>query len=91
MDDIVWPRYVQDHAWLLLPENEGEGDKKPLEKEKEEKGLSTEELLRRVGEGTEIRTDAGVTVAPGKGRIPIAEVLEWAVGEVVRCLEEKED
>lgn len=87
VDDIVWPRYVQDHAWLLLPEDDG----KPLQKEQEEKRLGTEELIKRVGEGTNVRTDAGVTVAPGKGKLPMTEVLGWAVDEVVRCLEEKED
>ncbi|KAL2003627.1 hypothetical protein VTN02DRAFT_3011 [Thermoascus thermophilus] len=87
VDDIVWPRYVQDHAWLLLSEADG----KPLQREQEEKRLGTEELIQRVGEGTNVRTDAGVTVAPGKGRLSMTEVLGWAVDEVVRCLEEKED
>lgn len=25
VDDVVWPRYVEDHAWLLVPEGD-EGD-----------------------------------------------------------------
>lgn len=26
VDDIVWPRYVEDHSWLIIPEKEGGDD-----------------------------------------------------------------
>ncbi|KAF3387256.1 Nicotinamide riboside kinase [Penicillium rolfsii] len=65
VDDIVWPRYVRDHAWLLV-EGEGEGD-----------------IVQRVGEGVEVRSDVGVKVAPGKGAVEMEVVLRWAVEEVV--------
>lgn len=77
VDDVVWPRYVRDHAWLLVGEN-GEdltgvkGD---------------EELVRMAGQGTNVRTDAGVSVAPGRGQKPMTEVLQWAVDEVVKHCE----
>ncbi|KAJ5172410.1 hypothetical protein N7492_005003 [Penicillium capsulatum] len=65
VDDIVWPRYVQDHAWLLVPRG-AEGD-----------------LLSRVGDGTEVREDVGVRVAPGKGEQGMSEMVRWAVREIV--------
>lgn len=69
VDDIVWPRYVRDHAWLLVHgegDVEGEGD-----------------IVQRVGEGVEVRGDVGVNVAPGKGAVGMEVVLQWAVEEVV--------
>ncbi|KAL4778928.1 hypothetical protein BJX76DRAFT_362245, partial [Aspergillus varians] len=82
VDDIVWPRYVRDHAWLLLPENEGP----------ETESLSsigdTGELIRRVGQGVNLRLDSGVTVAPGQGALPMADLLKWAVEEVLKHLEQ---
>ncbi|KAJ5662775.1 hypothetical protein N7462_011701 [Penicillium macrosclerotiorum] len=67
VDDIVWPRYVRDHAWLLVADEGKEGD-----------------LVARVGEGLEVRADAGVKVAPGKGAAGMEFVLKWAVEEVLR-------
>lgn len=77
VDDVVWPRYVRDHAWLLLPEG-GEGRFTGEE--------GDEELVRRVGQGVDVRGDAGVVVAPGRGEKSMVEVLEWAVEEVVNYL-----
>ncbi|KAJ5935128.1 Phosphoribulokinase/uridine kinase [Penicillium verhagenii] len=67
VDDIVWPRYVEDHAWLLVADESVEGD-----------------LVARVGEGTDVRLDAGVRVAPGRGEAGMDAVLEWAVEEILR-------
>ncbi|KAL1969509.1 hypothetical protein VTN77DRAFT_8947 [Rasamsonia byssochlamydoides] len=92
VEDIVWPRYVQDHAWLLLPEDDGQDNQKPLslvaqERSKISNTPPEEELLKLVGQGTNLRTDAGVTIAPGKGKLHITELLDWAVGEILKCLE----
>ncbi|KAL4803629.1 hypothetical protein BDV18DRAFT_153568 [Aspergillus unguis] len=78
VDDIVWPRYVRDHAWLLRPE-EGADSLSSLK--------DTDELLRRVGQGVNVRMDAGVVVAPGQGSLPMADLLKWAVEEVLKHLE----
>ncbi|KAJ5138808.1 uncharacterized protein N7515_003656 [Penicillium bovifimosum] len=68
VDDVVWPRYVRDHAWLLVPEGEGQVE-----------GEDEAELVRRVGEGTRVRRDVGVEVAPGEGRAGMDVILRWAV------------
>lgn len=74
VDDVVWPRYVRDHAWLLAGEN-GE-DLTRIDDEGE--------LIRLAGQGTHVNPDvAGVKVAPGQGRLSMAEVLQWAADEVV--------
>ena len=80
VDDIVWPNYVQDHAWLLLPE---EGSQRlPT--------ADPPELVHLVGQGVNLRTDAGVTVAPGQGTASIVDILKWAVEEVLKHIEETE-
>ncbi|KAG2419572.1 hypothetical protein HFD88_004368 [Aspergillus terreus] len=74
VDDIVWPRYVQDHAWLLLPEEGAGGDSR--------------DWVQRVGQGVNVRTDAGVMVAPGQGNKPMVELLRWAVDAVMEVIEQ---
>lgn len=87
VDDIVWPRYVQDHAWLLVPEGEGEDGSKQLSLAATTSGTRDEsELLKLAGQGVNVRTDAGVLIAPGKGRKPMTEVLDWAVDEILGFL-----
>jgi nicotinamide/nicotinate riboside kinase len=71
VDDIVWPRYVRDHAWLLI-----DGDSQG---EKEKEG----DIVQRVGEGVDVRHDVGVKVAPGQGAVSMEVVLRWAVEEVM--------
>ena len=66
VDDIVWPRYVEDHAWLLIADDSVEGD-----------------LIAKVGDGTNVRMDVGVRVAPGKGDLGMSEVVQWAVQEIL--------
>lgn len=66
VDDIVWPRYVEDHAWLLIADDSVEGD-----------------LIAKVGDGTNVRVDVGVRVAPGKGDLGMSEVVQWAVQEIL--------
>ncbi|KAI9931341.1 ribosylnicotinamide kinase [Aspergillus wentii] len=70
VDDIVWPRYVQDHSWLLLPEADSQDD----------------DLVKRMGQGVNVRSDAGVIVAPGQGSKPAADILKWAVEEIMKYL-----
>ncbi|RAH71571.1 ribosylnicotinamide kinase [Aspergillus aculeatinus CBS 121060] len=81
VDDIVWPNYVKDHAWLLLPERETEDEDRLLRES------DPQVLVRLVGQGTRLRENAGVTVAPGRGDKPITELLTWAVEEVLKHLE----
>ncbi|GKZ19169.1 nicotinamide riboside kinase [Aspergillus brasiliensis] len=83
VDDIVWPNYVQDHAWLLLPEGEGAA-------QTTWRNADTQELVRRVGQGVNLRLDAGVTVAPGQGEASMTDILEWAVEEVLKHIAETE-
>lgn len=79
VDDVVWPRYVEDHAWLLIPQyGEGFGDGGQPGKEMS--------LVERIGDGTRVREDVGVRVAPGKGEEGMEVVLRWAVGEVLGVL-----
>ncbi|PGG99145.1 nicotinamide riboside kinase [Blastomyces parvus] len=73
VDDIVWPRYITDHQWLLLRDPGVE--------------RSQDELKEAVGEGEYIKEDAGVLVAPGKGGADMTELLEWGVREVLRVVE----
>lgn len=82
VDDIVWPRYVEDHAWLLLPQHGDEDGAGHGESKERDKGKSLS-LVERVGDGTAVREDVGVHVAPGKGEVEMEVVLRWAVGEVL--------
>ncbi|KOS45480.1 hypothetical protein ACN38_g3622 [Penicillium nordicum] len=73
VDDVVWPRYVTDHAWLLIAEG-GDEDQKDGSQ-----ALTEAELVWRIGDGTRARTDVGVEVAPGCGSAGMDVVLRWAV------------
>jgi len=73
VDDVVWPHYVRDHAWLLLPEGDLDVD--------------SAELVKKAGSGTDVRTDVGIAVAPGQGSRAMTEILTWAVEEVLMCWE----
>lgn len=77
VDDVVWPRYVRDHAWLLVAE-EGEREGNWTEAEEEA------DLVRRVGDGSRVRTDVGVEVAPGCGSAAMEVVLRWAVDLILQ-------
>ncbi|CAG7920880.1 unnamed protein product [Penicillium olsonii] len=72
VDDVVWPRYVRDHSWLLVGDGDGV------------EGEDDAELVRRVGDGTRVRTDVGIEVAPGAGSAEMEDVLRWAVDLVLR-------
>lgn len=103
VDDIVWPRYIEGHAWLLLPEvdsKENDTEKSLLqvarESQTEEKGIDnlppglpdTQLLIKLAGQAVNVRTDTRVKVAPGRGKFDITKLLEWAVEEVLQCLDE---
>lgn len=74
VDDVVWPRYVRDHSWLLIAD---EGGRDTVEAENDA------DLVRRIGDGTRVRTDVGVQVAPGAGSAGMDVVLRWAVDLVL--------
>lgn len=84
VDDIVWPRYVQDHAWLLLPEGGSESGQRSADC----LGAGPQCVVKLVGQGVNVKTDAGVTVAPGQGNLPMVDILQWAVDEVMKHLEQ---
>jgi nicotinamide/nicotinate riboside kinase len=86
VDDVVWPRYVEDHAWLLLPEEEYMSYKSQSQSHETEK-MTTADLIARVGDGSAVRTDAGVEVCPGLGELPMSEVVRWAVDKVLAYYE----
>ncbi|TPR03881.1 9, 12-octadecadienoate 8-hydroperoxide 8R-isomerase [Aspergillus niger] len=75
---------MDDHAWLLLPEGE-EGSAQTAWKD-----ADTQELVRLVGQGVNLRLDTGVTVAPGQGKASMTDILEWAVEEVLKHIAETE-
>ncbi|KAJ5297472.1 hypothetical protein N7508_007721 [Penicillium antarcticum] len=70
VDDIVWPRYVGDHRWLLVADEGGDGGGS---------GDELGDLVKRVGDGRRVRRDVGVEVAPGCGEEGMEVVLRWAV------------
>lgn len=80
VDDIVWPRYVEDHAWLLLPQEDWERNQQKMP----ETGRAS--LLERVGDGTWVREDVGVRVTPGFGEIGMDAVVRWAVDEILKAI-----
>ncbi|KAJ5815538.1 Phosphoribulokinase/uridine kinase [Penicillium riverlandense] len=86
VDDVVWPRYVEDHAWLLLPEEEYRSYMSQSQSHETEK-MTTAELIARVGDGSAIRTDVGVEVCPGLGELPMSDVVRWAVDKVLAYYE----
>lgn len=73
VDDVVWPNYALDHSWLLLPEGESKDCRNPVE------------VLKKIGDGTRVRTNIGIAVPPEKTCKPMVEVLRWAVDEVLKC------
>lgn len=86
VDDIVWPRYVQDHAWLLVAEDDETGRQSLADRYTAGSTQTEEELLKLAGQAVNVRSDAGVVVAPGKGEKPMSEVLRWAVDEILNIL-----
>ncbi|KAK2731950.1 ribosylnicotinamide kinase [Myotisia sp. PD_48] len=72
VDDIVWPRYLSNYSWLLLPESSAAGPE-----------TSVEELKMMIGSGTNVREDLGVVIAPGNGQTSMPVLLDWAVDLVV--------
>lgn len=74
VDDITWPRYVRDHAWLLAPEAPS--------------GTTEAELVKLVGEGKYIKPDTKLLVAVGMGEGNMTEILEWATEEILKAIEQ---
>lgn len=86
VDDIVWPRYVQDHAWLLVAEDDEAGRQSLADRYAAGSTQTEGELLKLAGQAVNVRSDAGVVVAPGKGEKPMSEVLRWAIDEILDYL-----
>lgn len=79
VEELVWPSYVAHHIWLLGPPN--------IEWTNPPCSMSRAQKAELVGEGAHTRQDTGVIVAPRNGEAPIAELLEWAVDEVLKVIE----
>lgn len=75
VDDIVWPRYISNYAWLLVPKSDAAV---PHEADR---------LKEAVGEGANVRGDMGIHVAPKKGEAPMDYVLRWAIESVLTTLQ----
>ncbi|EFR03873.1 nicotinamide riboside kinase 1 [Nannizzia gypsea CBS 118893] len=76
VDDIVWPRYISNCSWLLLPDS-ASASKMDLDKMKE-----------LIGDGSFVREDLGIAVAPGKGEAPMHQLLDWAADLIFAKIEE---
>jgi nicotinamide/nicotinate riboside kinase len=72
VEDVVWPNYVKDAAWLMRDDGDGSA---------ESKELSMLDVDERVAEKAEIR------VAPGRGQAGLGELLKWTVGELKGAVE----
>jgi nicotinamide/nicotinate riboside kinase len=90
VDDIVWPRYVEDHSWLLIADEKG---KESRSGGKSESGKVDDlaDLVTRVGDGRRVRRDVGVEVAPGCGEEGMEIVLRWAVKLILEYLAKVEE
>ncbi|KAJ5988062.1 hypothetical protein N7481_003272 [Penicillium waksmanii] len=77
VDDIVWPRYLEYHEWLLIPVDQ--------------RAAAKGDWVQAFGEGEKCHTDVGVRVAPGEGAVGMDVVLRWAVEEVLTALLKKYD
>ncbi|KAJ5414265.1 hypothetical protein N7509_000892 [Penicillium cosmopolitanum] len=77
VDDIVWPRYLKYHEWLLIPVDE--------------RAAAKGDWVQAFGEGEKCHTDVGVRVAPGEGAVRMDVVLRWAVEEVLAAMLKKYD
>lgn len=90
VDDVVWPAYVRDHAWLLLPPGDGDDAAGTCTGTTTSAGTGDiSALLRRVGDGRFVRRDGGLAVAPGDGdgRVGMGQLVEWAVEQVLGGVE----
>ncbi|KAM5446364.1 ribosylnicotinamide kinase [Microsporum audouinii] len=76
VDDIVWPRYISNCSWLLLPETASSANMDLVK---------TKDLI---GDGANVREDLGIFVAPKKGEASIPHLLSWAVDLIFKKIEE---
>lgn len=66
VQDVVWPNYRRDHAWLF----QGKGDE-----EKEDVADAVDHA--KVNRDT--AADASILVSPGNGETHLKEILPWAI------------
>ncbi|KAK5944177.1 ribosylnicotinamide kinase [Knufia obscura] len=67
VEDVVWPNYRRDHAWLF---NDSE------------QSVAEQDVAEAVDEGRVNRdtaAQAGILVGPGRGEIHLNDILPWAV------------
>ncbi|DAA73988.1 TPA_exp: Uncharacterized protein A8136_3770 [Trichophyton benhamiae CBS 112371] len=76
VDDIVWPRYVSNCSWLLLPESTSD------------ENMDFDMMKELVGDGAFVREDLGIVVAPDKGEGSMSRLLDWAVDLIFNKVKE---
>ncbi|KPI40977.1 Nicotinamide riboside kinase [Cyphellophora attinorum] len=78
VEDVVWPNYVKDAAWLMRGDGDCSAESKASAESKEPSMVDVDE---RVAER------AGIKVAPGKGQVGLGALLKWTVGELRGAVE----
>lgn len=76
VEDVVWPNYKRDHAWLFCGGDGDNGFGEDVDG-RVDGGI----VNRRVAEGV------GILVGPGCGEVGMGDVLGWAVERVREVVE----
>lgn len=76
VDDIVWPRYISNYAWLLVPDSISAAKKEGSE------------LKDIIGEGSEVKNGLDIHVAPKGGEATMESLLYWAVESIFKEIEQ---
>ena len=72
VEDVVWPSYVRDHAWLFSDSKKYvSGD-----------DAATAEAVDEGRVNRDIAAQAGILVGPGSGEVHLREILPWAVERI---------
>lgn len=68
VEDVVWPNYRWDHAWLFRREGKGEDD-----------GRTTMQAVDAGRVNRLTAEEAGILVGPGNGDAHLREIVPWAI------------
>jgi len=67
VEDVVWPNYRRDHAWLF-----SDSDQSSVESH-------VAEVVDEGRVNRDVAAQAGILVGPGRGEAHLSEILPWAV------------